>query len=105
MFRKIAFLFFVCLLAVGQISIAQVDLKGLRAKPDTNIVERPKAPVTNLQDVMVPIPDLDLEINYWKHWTKFGINMNQASFSDNWSAGGVNSIAIGLLGWHKSEYN
>lgn len=105
MLKKINFLFVVFLLAMSQLSVAQVDLKGLRAKPDSNIVEKPQAPVTNLQEVMVPIPKLDLEVNYWKHWTKFGVNMNQASFSENWSAGGVNSIAIGLLGWHKSEYN
>lgn len=105
MFKSINFLFVILLLVVSQQGMAQTDLKKLRAKPDTNIVEKPQAPVTNLQDVMVPIPQLDLEVNYWKHWTKFGINMNQASFSENWSAGGVNSIAIGLLGWHKSEYN
>lgn len=105
MLKKINFLFVVFLLAMSQLSVAQVDLKGLRAKPDSNIVEKPQAPVTNLQDMMVPIPKLDLEVNYWKHWTKFGVNMNQASFSENWSAGGVNSIAVGLLGWHKSEYN
>ncbi|TYR37271.1 DUF3078 domain-containing protein [Sphingobacterium phlebotomi] len=105
MLKKINLLFVVFLLVMSQVSVAQVDLKGLRAKPDTNIVEKPQAPVTNLQEVMVPIPKLDLEVNYWKHWTKFGVNMNQASFSENWSAGGVNSIAIGLLGWHKSEYN
>ncbi|PRD53754.1 DUF3078 domain-containing protein [Sphingobacterium gobiense] len=105
MLKKINVLFVVYLLIMGQISVAQVDLKGLREKPDTNIVKKAQAPVANLQEVSVPIPKLDLEINYWKHWTKFGINMNQASFSENWSAGGVNSIAVGLLGWHKSEYN
>lgn len=105
MFNKINFLFVVFLLVMSQMGIAQVDLKKLRSKPDTNIVEKPQAPVSNLQEVMVPIPKLDLEIDYWKHWTKLGVNLNQASFSENWSAGGVNSIAVGLLGWHKSEYN
>jgi len=105
MLKKINLLLVVSFLLIGQVSIAQVDLKGLRAKPDTNIVEKPQAPVTNLQQLLVPIPQLDLEVNYWKHWTKFGINMNQASFSENWTTGGVNSIAVGLLGWHKSEYN
>lgn len=105
MFKNINFLFVILLLVVSQQGMAQVDLKALRAKPDTNIVEKPQSPVTHLQELAVPIPQLDLEINYWKHWTKFGINMNQASFSENWNAGGVNSIAVGLLGWHKSEYN
>lgn len=105
MFNKINFLSVVFLLAISHVSIAQVDLKELRAKPDSNIVEKPRSPVENLQDMRASIPKLDLDINYWKHWTKFGINMNQASFSENWNAGGVNSVAIGLLGWHKSEYN
>lgn len=105
MSNKTNFLFIVFLLVVSQTSVAQVDLKGLRAKPDTNIVEKPQSPVENLQDLSASIPTLDLDINYWKHWTKFGVNMNQASFSENWNAGGVNSVAVGLLGWHKSEYN
>lgn len=84
---------------------AQVDLKDLRAVPDTNLVAAPKPSVSNLSQIVVPIPKLGLEVNYWKHWTKFGINANQASFSDNWSAGGVNSLALGALAWHKSELN
>lgn len=105
MFKHINFLFIFLLLTVSQGGIAQIDLKKLRAEPDTNILEKPGEPVGNLQDVFVPIPKLNLEVNYWKHWTKFGINMNQASFSENWSGGGVNSISVGLLGWHKAEYN
>lgn len=105
MFKRIKLLFVVFAIMGIQYGFAQIDLKKLRAKPDTNIVEQPKSPVTNINQVLVPIPKLDLEVDYWKHWTKFGINANQASFSDNWSAGGVNSIAVGVLAWHKSEYN
>lgn len=91
-------------LSVG-VAYAQIDLKELRALPDTNIVNKAQAPVNQLNNIIVPIPNLDLEVDYWKHWTKFGINANQAAFSGNWNAGGVNSVAAGLLGWHKSEYN
>lgn len=105
MFKRIKLLFVVFAVMGIQYGFAQIDLKKLRAKPDTNIVEQPKSPVTNINQVLVPIPKLDLEVDYWKHWTKFGINANQASFSDNWNAGGVNSIAVGVLAWHKSEYN
>ena len=31
----------------------------------------------------------------WKHGVQTGINMNQASFSDNWKGGGVSSYAMG----------
>lgn len=48
---------------------------------------------------------VDAKINYWKTKTSVGINLNQASFSDNWNGGGVNSIAIGGLVNHKAEYS
>ena len=97
-------MFLVFVLAVSQQGMAQIDLKSLRAKPDSNIVDRPAAPVTHLQDVMTTIPELGLEVNYWKHWTKLGLNVNQAMFSDSWAQGGVSSIALTALANHKSEY-
>ncbi len=33
----------------------------------------------------------------WKNKTEFGANFNQGSFSDNWTGGGVNSIAFGVF--------
>lgn len=33
----------------------------------------------------------------WKKKAEFGVNVNQGSFSSNWTNGGVNSIALGLL--------
>ncbi|ADY53634.1 hypothetical protein Pedsa_3095 [Pseudopedobacter saltans DSM 12145] len=44
------------------------------------------------------------KVNYWKTTASFGINLNQAAFSDNWSSGGVNSIAMTALMNYKSEY-
>lgn len=105
MLKKIGLFFFIAQLVGSSYSFAQVDLKELRALPDTNVVESTKSPIANLNEIIVPIPKLDLSVNYWKHWTKFGINANQASFSDNWSSGGVNSMALGGLAWHKSELN
>jgi hypothetical protein len=99
--------FYALLLFMGflaQKAGAQVDLKELRAKPDsiTNGNEQQKL---NIKPIDVPIPKLSLEVDYWKHWTRFGINANQASFSDSWRGGGVNSLAVGLNAWHKSEFN
>src|SRR6185312_5267041 len=34
---------------------------------------------------------------FWKRQAEFGLNMNQASFSNNWKGGGVNAIALGTL--------
>ncbi len=44
------------------------------------------------------------KVNYWKTTSSFGINLNQATFSDNWSSGGVNSVALAALVNYKAEY-
>lgn len=105
MFNRIKLPLVVFALLGAQWSFAQIDLKDLRAKPDTNFVEQSKSPVDKINQVIIPIPKLGLEVDYWKHWTKFGVNLNQASFSSNWVGGGVNSMAILGTAWHKSEYN
>ncbi|HEX7366881.1 MAG TPA: DUF3078 domain-containing protein [Pelobium sp.] len=48
---------------------------------------------------------VQLKVNYWKTKFNVGVNLNQAAFSDNWSGGGVNSIALGTLLNYKAEYN
>lgn len=48
---------------------------------------------------------INIKVNYWKTKLNFGINLNQAAFSDNWSGGGVNSVALGALLNYKAEYN
>lgn len=40
----------------------------------------------------------------WKKSMNFGINLNQASFSSNWKAGGVNSIGLNTLFNYKANY-
>jgi hypothetical protein len=40
----------------------------------------------------------------WKRAFRSGLNLNQASFSDNWKGGGVSSIAIGALMNAKANY-
>lgn len=80
------------------------DLKALREKPTAKIVDADTIRQDAIKQINVPIPELGLEVDYWKHWTKFGLNANQASFSDNWSAGGVNSMSLMGLFWHKADY-
>ncbi len=77
----------------------------------TDLIEYPKKstlpvrrPVLQLQPVQIPESELNLKVNYWRNWVSFGINMNQASFSDNWSGGGVNSLAIGTTFNYKTDY-
>lgn len=93
----------IAVLCLSFTSIQAQDLKDLRAKPDTVISVQKEQPL-NIKTIRPVIPKLDLEVDYWKHWTKFGINLNQASFNDNWKGGGVGSIAVGLNANHKSDY-
>lgn len=37
------------------------------------------------------------DTSYWTNRFKGGINFNQATFSDNWTGGGVNSVAFGVF--------
>jgi len=42
--------------------------------------------------------------NPWKHNFQTGINLNQATFSDNWKGGGVNSYAAGWFLNHSGTH-
>lgn len=44
------------------------------------------------------------DTTYWKHSFKGSLNFNQAAFSENWSAGGVNSIGLNALINYKANY-
>lgn len=98
------FLLGLLLLLISIHAKAQENLKQLREKPETQIMNTDTVAKIQIRQIMVPIPQLGLKVNYWKHWTKFGINANQSSFSDSWNAGGVNSMALAGLFWHKSDY-
>ena len=47
---------------------------------------------------------LELKVNYWKDLISFGVNINQASFTENWGAGGVNSLALGGQFSYKTDF-
>lgn len=44
------------------------------------------------------------DTTYWKNSFNGSINFNQASFSQNWTAGGVNSIGLNALINYKANY-
>jgi hypothetical protein len=50
------------------------------------------------QDVVID------SLSHWKKKLNFGINVNQASFSSNWKAGGINSIGMNGLFNYKANY-
>lgn len=102
--RKISTICSLILMLGGFQAVAQEhDLNALREVPEKESL-RIDTPSLVIVPVEIPSSSLDLEVDYWRHWTTFGINANQASFSDNWNGGGVNSISIGVLFNQKSEY-
>lgn len=44
------------------------------------------------------------DTTYWKKDFRAGINFNQASFSDNWTGGGVNSVGLNAFLNYKANY-
>jgi len=42
--------------------------------------------------------------SYWKKKLTFSVNLNQAAFSSNWKAGGINSIGLNSLFNYKANY-
>ncbi|MGX5688596.1 DUF3078 family protein [Arcticibacter tournemirensis] len=86
-----------------QASVDTAELNNLREYPKKNSLPV-RRPVLQLQPVQLPESQLNLKVNYWRNWVTFGVNMNQASFSNNWKGGGVNSIAIGTTFNYKTDY-
>ncbi len=81
-----------------------IDTKGL----DIKLKRSPLPSRTgnlNFKPVALAPVVVDAKVNYWKTRTSVGINFNQATFSNNWKGGGVNSLAIGGLVNYKAEYS
>lgn len=97
------------LFAVSAQSIAQevdtipINIRDLDLKLKTNPLPTLKG-VIKFKPVAISPVVISSKINYWKTTTSIGLNVNQASFSDNWTGGGVNSLAIGGLVNYKAEY-
>ncbi len=79
-------------------------LNRFRIEPGRNILPVRLQPL-NLQPEYIPVPGLDYKVSYWRNNILFGFNLNQSAFSNNWSAGGVSSIAVGTNFDFKTEYN
>ncbi len=85
-------------------------------KIDTNALNRyridpPKNPLPvrsrpmSMAPQAIPVTPLAYQVSYWRKSLTVGVNLNQALFSNNWSGGGVNSIALGNNFDFKAEYN
>lgn len=94
---------FSALLFIVHGSVFAQDLDRLRQAPQKEGLPV-NAPELKIEEVVIPQSTLDLKVDYWRTWTSFGINANQASFSENWNGGGVNSISVGGFLDRKSTY-
>lgn len=85
-------------------------------KADTNLLNRYRMePRKNafpiftrpiqITEKQIPVELLDYKVSYWHKTVVFGLNFNQSAFSNNWSAGGISSVALGTNFDFKTEYN
>jgi len=58
-----------------------------------------------IQPQYIPVTMLDYKVSYWHKAITFALNFNQSAFSNNYSAGGVNAVALGSNFDFKAEYN
>jgi hypothetical protein len=79
-------------------------LNRYRIEPGRNVLPVHLQPL-KLRPEYIPVPSLDYKVSYWRKNIIFGLNINQSAFSNNWSAGGISSIAVGTNFDYKTEYN
>lgn len=59
---------------------------------------------THAQDQADSVSQVAKDTTYWTKEFSAGLNFNQGAFSSNWSAGGVNSVALGAILKGKANY-
>lgn len=91
-------------LSAQEIDTVPISVKDMEIKLKRNPLPS-RIGVITFQPVDLKPALVQAKINYWKTKATVGINANQASFSENWKGGGVNSIAIGALLNYKAEYS
>jgi hypothetical protein len=104
---------YTCLLLVfavsARISAQEIDTIPINTKDMDLKLKRSPIPALKGTILFKPVEIVPVvvsaKVNYWKTKTSIGINVNQASFSNNWTGGGVNSLAVGGLVNYKAEYS
>ena len=79
-------------------------LNQYRLAPRKNALPFRLRPI-EIRRELIPVNLLDYKVSYWHKSLIFGLNFSQSSFSNNYSAGGVNAIALGSNFDYKAEYN
>jgi Protein of unknown function (DUF3078) len=118
MFNRSPWLFFLIFLFGAMQAVAQPTdtLKKDSVKIDTTLLNKYRLdPRKNALPVrsrpvliapeLIPVNLPDYKFSYWHKWIVFNLNFNQAAFTNNWTGGGVNSIALNTNFDFKAEYN
>jgi len=79
-------------------------LNGYRADPRKNALPVRIRPVL-INPELIPVQLPDYVVSYWHKAVIFNLNFNQASFTNNWSGGGVSAVALNSNFDFKAEYN
>jgi hypothetical protein len=79
-------------------------LNKYRLDPPKNALPTRVRPV-QLNEQLIPVELLDYKVSYWRKTIQWGLNFNQAAFTNNWSAGGISSVALGTNFDLKAEYH
>ncbi|SDM75732.1 DUF3078 domain-containing protein [Pedobacter antarcticus] len=99
---------FILFAVSAQVQAQDVDSVPVNIKNYDLKLKRSPLPVLNgiidFRPVDISPVVISSKVNYWKTTTAIGINVNQSSFSNNWTGGGVNSLAVGGLVNYKAEY-
>jgi hypothetical protein len=117
MSTKTLLILFAIIFLSGTAAIAQTDsLKKDSLKTDTTLINKYRAepagdalPVRtrplNITPELVAVNLPDYTISYWHKSIVFNLNFSQAAFTDNWTGGGVSSVALNTNFDFKAEYN
>ena len=76
------------------LKIDTILLNKYRRYPQKNSIPV-KTRAIQIQQELIPVTLMDYKVNYWRKNITFALNFNQAAFSNNYSAGGVTSVALG----------
>jgi hypothetical protein len=79
-------------------------LNRYRIDPRRNALPVISRPII-IRPEYIPTAMLDYKVSYWHKSITFGLNFSQSAFSSNYSAGGVNAVALGSNFDFKAEYN
>ncbi|RZK50669.1 MAG: DUF3078 domain-containing protein [Pedobacter sp.] len=99
-----ALLLFPILVQAQEIDTIPIPIKDMDLKLKRSPLPSRMGSLT-YQPITMEAQTINAKVNYWKTKTSIGINVNQAAFSDNWKAGGVNSFAMGGVINYKAEYS